>query len=30
MDHLGIDVHNKDSQMCILATGGKTLGRGGS
>ena len=22
MDHIGIDVHKKDSQICILAEGG--------
>lgn len=25
MDHLGIDVHKKDSQMCILAEGGELI-----
>jgi hypothetical protein len=30
MDPIGIDLHKKESQICILATGGKTLGRGGS
>ena len=28
MDHIGIDLHNKDSQMCILAEGGGCLGAG--
>jgi transposase len=25
MDHLGIDVHKKDSQICLLAEGGELL-----
>jgi transposase len=25
MDHIGIDVHKKESQICILAEGGKLL-----
>jgi hypothetical protein len=25
MDHLGIDVHKKESQICILAKGGELI-----
>ena len=25
MDHLGIDVHKKESQICILAEGGELI-----
>ena len=25
MDHIGIDVHKKESQMCILAEGGELI-----
>ena len=25
MDHIGIDVHKKDSQICILAEGGELI-----
>jgi transposase len=25
MDHIGIDVHKKESQICILAEGGEVL-----
>jgi hypothetical protein len=25
MDHIGFDVHNKDSQICILAEGGERI-----
>ena len=25
MDHIGIDVHKKESQMCILAEGGEVI-----
>jgi hypothetical protein len=27
MDHIGIDVHKKESQICILAEGGELLER---
>ena len=27
MDHIGIDVHKKDSQICILAEGGDLIER---
>jgi hypothetical protein len=27
MDHIGIDVHKKDSQICILAEEGELLER---
>ena len=27
MDHIGIDVHKKDSQICILAEGGELMER---
>ena len=25
MDHIGIDVHKKESQICILAAGGELI-----
>jgi transposase len=25
MDHIGIDIHKKDSQICILAEGGELI-----
>ena len=25
MDHIGIDVHKKESQICILAEGGELI-----
>ena len=28
MDHIGIDVHKTDSQICILAEGGELIERG--
>ena len=27
MDHIGIDVHKKESQICILAEGGELIER---
>jgi len=27
MDHIGIDVHKRDSQLCILAEGGELIER---
>jgi len=27
MDHIGIDVHKKDCQLCILAEGGELIAR---
>ncbi len=27
MDHIGIDVHKKESQICILADGGELIER---
>jgi len=27
MDHIGIDVHKKESQICILAEGGEVIER---
>ena len=27
MDHIGMDVHKKESQLCILAEGGELIER---
>ena len=27
MDHIGIDVHKRESQICILAEGGEVIAR---
>ena len=29
MDHVGIDVHKRESQICLLAEGGELIGDSG-